>query len=135
MHAIAAHAAHTQHPVLTGPYMVRNRLPKDKGAFTLVDLVPVFRQLGEKQYQQQVVREPLPSNSKVNQLRLFTPHARDRKNNRRSSRRRFRVRRDLPTLTYPSPTHCQSVAGCRAHTQRLGADVWRVSLYSSVCGL
>jgi hypothetical protein len=32
------------------------RLPKDKGAFTLVDLVPVFRQLGEKQYQQQYVR-------------------------------------------------------------------------------
>jgi hypothetical protein len=50
--------AHTQY-LLTRPHIcVQHRLPKDKGAFTLVDLVPVFRQLGEKQYQQQVVQEP-----------------------------------------------------------------------------
>ncbi|ELR23268.1 uncharacterized protein ACA1_068520 [Acanthamoeba castellanii str. Neff] len=42
--------------LLTLGMQYQDRLPKDKGAFTLVDLVPVFRQLGEKQYQQQVLR-------------------------------------------------------------------------------
>lgn len=43
--------------LLTLGMQYQDRLPKDKGAFTLVDLVPVFRQLGEKQYQQQVEKQ------------------------------------------------------------------------------